>query len=101
MTIAAEHNILYQTVRKLSAILSVNTRVAPSMRGVETHWLTARVTDVSITAPNQKVCPSLLIKTIWMCITEKNLNSGWKLFWVCYNYVYQVFSGFHHLNIKM
>ena len=53
MTNAAEHNILYQMVRKLSATLSVESRVAPLMGIVETRPLTARVTNVSTTNSNQ------------------------------------------------
>ena len=47
MTIAAERGILYQMVRKLSATLSVVTRVALRIGGVETLRVTANVTDVS------------------------------------------------------
>ena len=56
MTIAAESDILYQTVRNLSATLTVYTRVALRMtHGVETMRNIASVTNVSTT----EVCPSL------------------------------------------
>ena len=70
MTISAERNILYMTVRKLSATLTVNTRVALRMAGVETMQITATVIDVSTT----EVCPSLLIKTIWMCTLNQRIS---------------------------